>query len=841
MAMVADGNYREGIDNLERAYETLPHPNVLYNIGLAYLYAGDLETAASYLERYVDEAPPGEAEDTERLLAGIAQRLAQQERPDAPAETAPTQAPETSPSAPDDAVASIRKAAAEIDQIAVAAGSEHLRERAATLRRAADEMEQQRTGTTAAAPGQPPETPATGPAPSVSSPTTQTLAASGQGANTEAYEEQVVSASRFAESPVDAPNATAIITAQDIRLTGLTNVAELVRRVAGVEVNSVTPNHSEVGIRGLSRRTSNKVLILIDGRPLRQDFVGTTWIDFLPVTVEEVERIEVIRGPASALYGADAFSGVINIITRTPGTGDSYVMGSVGNHGQRRAVAGVTGKNGDVSYRASLGFMEAYNAANIVGENRIDIVPVTSNEDISTDRVWANGELRYDIARRTQISLGGGIVNGDHTVQGFSRLNQVTIRDSFQSHTYATLTTPVGLRVQAFWNRFHPSQASAAAVTPGAIDLQSPGTFQDAVEGNVEWNGEVDLLVPQRLTLGGGYRFKSIKNWDWADADHTQNHFALYVQDVLQLTEELKLQVSARMDKHPVLDSLQFSPRGSLVYRFLENQSVRVTAGRAFRGPAFTESYLEVQNGTQFRGISAWGVGNLNLKPEAINSYEIGYTNQATDYFALEVNAYFNQIKDLMFFTEIDQFTVSDFADPGNDLAKFDDATSSFPISTLRFVNERTTYRQVGGELGVRLFPVDGLDVYTNYSIHDTSPDDAAEIEEVRRREQQTSLHKVNAGLQYRAKFGLDTSLDVHWYSDQVWVEQVSDVQRGVAFQAFEVPSFTLINGRVGYRFLGDRLDIGVVGTNLGFVNKRQHPFGQPVDTRVLATAKLRF
>jgi iron complex outermembrane receptor protein len=99
----------------------------------------------------------------------------------------------------------------------------------------------------------------------------------------------------------------------------------------------------------------------------------------------------------------------------------------------------------------------------------------------------------------------------------------------------------------------------------------------------------------------------------------------------------------------------------------------------------------------------------------------------------------------------------------------------------------------------------------------------------------------VIGGIQYRAKFGLDTSLDVHWFSDQVWVEQVIDIERGVKFQTFDQPSFTMVNARIGYRLFDDRLEVGVSGTNLGHMTRRQHPYGQPMDTRVLGSAKVRF
>ena len=133
------------------------------------------------------------------------------------------------------------------------------------------------------------------------------------------YQERVVSASRLAQSPLDAPNSTVVVTEQDIRLTGITNLGELLRRVAGVELMTLTPGDSQLSIRGLNQRLSNKVLVLIDGRSVFLDFLAATLWTVIPIALEDIERIEVIRGPASALYGADAFSGVINILLKKPG------------------------------------------------------------------------------------------------------------------------------------------------------------------------------------------------------------------------------------------------------------------------------------------------------------------------------------------------------------------------------------------------------------------------------------------------------------------------------------------------------------------------------------------
>jgi len=844
MRLIAAREFEAGIELLTRAYDTLPHPNVLYNIALAYLYSGRPDEALEYFERYKETAPASGQVEVEPLIATLRQNRVS---PPPPAPT-PAQGMEGSegrepavqtdkkPSpAASDMIATIEAAARELRKVAKASESPALQRQADDLEAAAKRLRQEReaaAGPVSQAsplPQQPQSTP----------PRAAPVLTSAQGARQGVYDEVVVSASRFSQSPLDAPNATAIITAQDIRLTGLTDVGQLLRRVAGVEVTSVSPNHVEVSIRGLNRRTSNKVLLLLDGRSLRQDFLGSAWYNFLPVSIEDIERIEIIRGPASALYGADAFSGIINIITRTPGEGGSFIVGGLGNHDQGRGVASFNGREGKLSYHFGAGYSQADNAVLPVGKDRVDQLPLTGSPDVASKKVWGNGEIRYPLARRSLVTMGGNIVYGDQTVQGLSRLLQVAVDDTYESQVYGSITTPVGLRLATWWNHLD-GNAGISYLTPGAVDVVAYNVLQNVNDVDLSFTRSFMLGVQQNLTVGAGYRYKAIQ-LAWLDKDHTQHHVGAYIQDVLQLARPLRLQLGARVDRHPLLSSLQFSPRGSLVYRFLPDQSVRATVGRAFRGPSFLESYVEFPNAAPLRGVTAWGVGNDNLAPESITSFELGYMTQASDSFALEINGYYNLVKDAILFTEVDKFGLNDFADPDSSLAKYDTDVDAFPISSLRFVNERATFRQLGGEFGTRFYPVTGLDVYSNYAIHDTAPTDKNAVDPERAKEQQTSLHKVNAGLQYRARFGLDSSLDLSWVSKQVWIEQVTDVNTGVRFESYAVPSFLLVNGRVGYRLFNDRVELGVVGTNLTFNRQRQHPFGQPMDTRVMALGKLRF
>jgi iron complex outermembrane receptor protein len=818
MQAIADGRYDEGIAHLESAYDTLPHPNVLYNIGLAHMYAGRADEAISYFERYKETAPPSDAAEVDILIGNLRGKS----EAVAAAESAAQEAAEKG-----DAAGAIEAAAREVRRMAEETNNDALKRQAEGLEATAKAMRG----------GEKPDATVAKPSETVEAPKPAELSAEKKQEGV--YEEEVVSASRFAQSPLDAPNATAIITAQDIRMTGLVNLTDVLRRVAGMEVTSVGPNHAEVSIRGLNRRQSNKVLFLIDGRSRRLDFLGTSWLNQVAIPLEDVERIEVIKGPASALYGADAFSGIINVITRAPGKGKPYVMGTYGNKNQARGVMSFSGKERKLAYRLSSSYWQYDNAVVPVGPDRVDVAPLTASPAKSRQGVSVDGEMRIDVAKDTLLTMGGNAVYGGNTVQGLSRLGQVTSYDALDSNVYTTLNLPKGFRISSWYDHIR-ANSGPSYVTPGAVDLIGTGLKQDVADVDLAWNGRFKLFVPQNFTVGAGYRYKSIA-WAWIDGTRHQHHFGAYIQDVIELAKPLTLQIGARVDRHPLLSNVQFSPRGSLVYRFLEQQSLRLSIGRAFRGPSFLESYVQLPNGSSRRGVTGLGLGNDQLDPESIVSYELGYQNQASDYFSFETNLYFNTVKDAILFTDIKQFTLQQNADPSNDLAKYNPVVEAFPYSSIGYTNERATFRQMGAEVGGRVYPVAGLDMYANYSIHNTAPFDKSQIDPVRAKEQQTSLHKVNVGVQWRARFGLDLAADFAWNSKQVWVEQVTDEARGVRFSTFNVPDLFWVNGRIGYRLLDDRLELGVVGTNLAFQNIRQHPYGQPLDTRVLGTVKLRF
>src|SRR5512140_15404 len=273
MSAISTGHYEEGIAELQRAYEILPHPNVLYNIARAHAESGDLEGAVLNYKKYL-EGNPSDRDEVQQIVTNLEGRIKRQQAVAAAARGEIPPAPTPTP-----------------------------------------------TPTPAPTPT-PTPTPTPAPTPPSKAPPA-TPADIGAKKTEDVFEETVVTASKEAQSPLDAPNSTSIITEQDIRLSGITKIPELLRRLAGTDIMEVTGSQTEVSLRGFNQRLSNKILVLVDGRSVYVDLLGATLWQTLSIGVEDIERIEVVRGPGSALYGADAFNGVINIITKPPGEGGS--------------------------------------------------------------------------------------------------------------------------------------------------------------------------------------------------------------------------------------------------------------------------------------------------------------------------------------------------------------------------------------------------------------------------------------------------------------------------------------------------------------------------------------
>ncbi|MEL6547846.1 MAG: TonB-dependent receptor, partial [Myxococcota bacterium] len=432
------------------------------------------------------------------------------------------------------------------------------------------------------------------------------------------------------------------------------------------------------------------------------------------------------------------------------------------------------------------------------------------------------------------FSGSGRVLTGINSFIATITLREVYLDELLSSQAHVQVNSPYGVSARVFWNHFRasggPTESPVGSITQDFEDLRS-----DVVDAEVVYQDTFDFFFENQLAVGTSYRLKNIRWLEYLREEQTQNHFAAFFEDNIRFSPSTSLLLSARVDRHPLFDALQFSPRGSLVVRPTDDSAVRLVVGRAFRNPTFTESYVENRTPlSQGPGLTAFGVGNEDLEPESIVSYELGYSKEF-DLLNVELNAYYNRFSNAI----LNQGRLSPTL---TDNSGFVEDVDAFLVREVSFVNDEAVFRQLGGELGARAFPADGLDVYANVSLHDTSPTSSSRELDLEGREddERTSRYKFNAGLQYRSEFGLDVGVDLNVVGSQFWVIRVP-TDAGFEQSGFRIPAYTLVNARVGYRLVEDLLEVAVSGTNLLNDVHRQHPFSaQRLTRRVFATAILR-
>lgn len=793
MFLIGEGKYDEAIAELLEAYAIKPHPNVLFNVARAHEAAGRPAEALAFYRRYLDANPPD--------AASVRETVAKLE-PLVPAKAEPL--PAVEPVKPVDPKSRpVTPALDEATLAKVAALTERLEKAVEKAERRADDEDALPAGKTA--PGEP----AAAPVEDFSVP----------------YEETVVAAARRSQSSLEAPNATTVITGDEIRASGLTTIPELLRRVPGAEVMTMGWSSANLSIRGFNQRINNKVLVLIDGRPEYQDFLGVTLWPVLPIGVEEIERIEVIRGPAGALYGANAMLGVVNIITRAPGTGPrAEATGFFGN-GNLGGGSFVASGGEAVKYRASVGYQQADKFSRDFAEGRPDVVSAVPEPNLGLRSARANLTAFYAFNKNVSLAASGGVNRLFTEVYGIGLL-----RNYFLDGTggYAKVDFTGGpVKVRFFWNHLN-------AVAGPQYAVRGQRSLETTLDSNVF---DAEALFQQAFELGGRHqlsigvsgRLKRLA-WSYIGPLTQEIHGAAFVQDEWKLLSSLSIVGSFRIDRHPlILDGqpgIVPSPRLSVVFTPFEGNAFRGMVASAFRQPTFLESYVDLPvPAPGAPGASVLTQGSRRLVPESLLSFELGYRGEAARLgLSWDVAGYVNFVRNLIVLSAVTPLS-------GNEA--FDARSQSFLVGRSAFENDPGVYRALGGELGVTWNATRGLDLRLSTALQT--------IQSVENRAvcgpcSQAPAVKVNGGFVYRTPVNLDLSADVSYVSGTTWVEREPAASDPTSILNLQnpLPGFTVINARVAYRLLNDRVTVAVVGQQLGPAHQ-EHPFGNTINRRVFA------
>ncbi len=834
MSLIAAGQVERGIAELKEAYAIKPHPDVLYDIAKAYVDLGDVPDALSYFKQYVATDP----EDKQQVLK-VMQRLSSITQPAAN----PSASAQNSGQPAGLQNIDVQKLLAQLQAL----------------------INQQGSGPAAAAAQS--AAPQAAPAPAetdmfeATTLTADTRASAKEiaeelssGRDTggeELFDEQVVTAGVRASSENKAPASLTVITDDEIRMSGAATVPEILRSVPGMDVAEMNPSDTNISIRGFNRRVSNKVLVLVDGRSVYQDFLGTTLWPLLDVSVQDISRIEVIRGPGSALYGANAFAGVVNIITKIgDDAGSARAFVQAGSHNTVEGGVSAGGHTGKLNYRTTVAYDRADKWITDVAGGRTDLTSQFNDPNRSREVQRADLAANYDFGS-TQVQAGGGFDNfglevvplgllpsyGNEGQSGFARLEV----DSGQS------------KLKAFWNALRLK--SGPEYWPDGLRSLRDTVRSDVIDLSAQTGLDFKGLGTHHVNLGAGYRFKSV-NWGYlaaqVDGSHRydEHHLDVFLQEEWQPSRKWSVVLLYRVDREPLLvqqgttpGGLVQSPRGSILYEFKPDQVLRLTVGSAFRAPTFLESYIDLFASVPTQpAVGVRFLGSRDLQPEQILQAELAYRGRWGRTFQPDLVVYAERVRNLI--------TDGALRLPGTPQRAVDPATGQSVIGSSSFENEPGSFFGLGTEVGGKWSPTDGFDVIANYAFErmygcNTDPGSQGCTDSFQTPSQssavlgETAQHKVNVTALWRTRANFDFGMDVHHVSGVTWFEKSFDTSRaaGVLFTPYSIPAYTLLNGRVGYRWIKDKLETGVAFYNLLGDNHREHPFGTEIGRRVLFSA----
>lgn len=808
-------DYEVALQHFLAAQEAYPHPSTLYNIARTYQDLDDLPNALTYYRLFRD-ADPVKGSDVTPVIAVIEARLHQEATP---AVVVPPTTPRVASNTgvPPEVVARLQALAAEMQA----------------------KVDEVNALTTAIADGSAVQEPVDVPPSEEGEPVAvvtpppvliEPIPALPDTFLTDAYQRVVVTASRYGQEPIDSPSAVTVLTEEDIRLSGATNIADLLRRVVGVESMSLASGQTELSVRGFNRELNTKVLILVDGRSTYLDFSGTTVWATLPISMQEIERIEIIRGPGSAVYGANAVTGVVNIITRVPGEGENvaHIEGGSPLYGSGTVLA--TGRASGTAYRLSAGYDQTgrWATEEPLGLDSLDYN--APSETLGLRTVRANGRLDRTFGKDGFASLSGGYTSGFAEFYNIGALGDYFL-DLDTGYVRGDLALGP-LHFRAFWNS--ASGRTDAWTTPkGGLHAFDSTLDTDVVDLELEGNQEFTTgPVKHHLNAGLSYRYKYTDMPTFIGVIVKEHHASAFIQEEATISK-VKVVASLRADRHPLLPLSQtLSPRGAAIVRVADHTSVRVSGGTAFRAPNHLESYMDWSLPTSQDVAYLQDYGDKELRPERILTGEIGVHDESTSFHTADVSLYVNRLTDIIYLKSVT---------PTTDL-EYNEEVGGYLAGTTGWTNLPDEYLGYGIEAEGDLFPVDGVDIYGNMALQrilvggngeDAVPDRSA------------STLKLNGGVTYRTPYRTDLAIHAQYASSQTWRIRDFDENGQLAVSEAPIPARLVLNGQVAVRpFKDEKLSIGAGIWNAGALitgGVREHPKGQPVGSRAFGTLEYKF
>jgi len=455
---------------------------------------------------------------------------------------------------------------------------------------------------------------------------------------------QVTSVSKRTQKVADAAAAVYVITQEDIRRSGATNIPEALRLVPGVQVARIDENKWAISSRGSNGRFANKLLVLIDGRSVYTPLFSGVYWNVQDVMLEDVDRIEVIRGPGATLWGANAVNGVINIITKSAKS-TQRTLATAGGGTELRGFTGVRygGAIHDNTYYR--GYAKYFN----VGASTNPLV-TDASDNWDSLRVG----FRSDWAPRGPDSI---TFQGDIYRSHYGETLTVPTLNAPYSDTFANRGGISGGNILGRWTHDFANASTVLQMYFDDTNISDTFLFTDHQKiFDIDFQHSFHPTASQVFIWGVGYRSIADNNGSSFTVSllpnqQNLNQFSGFAQDEISLLDKrVQLTIGSKLE-HNGFTGLEVEPNARVLWNITPNQSVWTAISRAVRTPALTERGLRLisqvvppgspSNPTPFPAEVAV-FGSNQFQSEDLLAYEVGYRIQVANNVSADIATFYN-------------------------------------------------------------------------------------------------------------------------------------------------------------------------------------------------------